>query len=383
MFNRRTHPSSSSRGNNTQQRFERYLKKKQGTEKVVFFDIGTKAIRILIGPKDIPIESWERHHFFNDATLTYLGAETGVNRELAQTSSALKQIISFINRYVDLLTPNEISTENFFAFGTAVFRWLSNKKEIVNHIKKETDLDIKILSQEDEATFTLCSVTETYQMRRKAPPLDIDNDILLLLDQGGGSMEVSYSSPCFTNIGLHSFDDLGTIALQQRFFNTDQHGNNIDPIHNQTQVSAQHKYILTYIEARITKWIGYPVIQKNNIHVYAMGSAVGSLFRGSNYEVHNRKITPQIMHERMHKYNKHIENNTQSVASLYREIQEDKILMRKNQIEETLLFIYGLPVYAAILKRFSVEHMHMCGYGLRYGVFIGLNRYNISLVGIE
>ena len=143
------------------------------------------------------------------------------------------------------------------------------------------------------------------------------------------------------------------------------------------------QYILTYIEERTQNWIGYPELQNRNIEIYAMGSAVGSLFRGSNYEVHNRTITPTLMRDRMQKYNKHFETNEQSVAEMYTEIQEDKILMRKNKTEEMLLFLYGLPVYASILKKFSIVHMYMSGYGLRYGVFVGLNRDNIPLVGIE
>ena len=366
--------------NHNTQRLIRYLDKNTHLDKTVIFEFGTKAARVLVGPTKVSSSSWSRYHFFNDAVLTHLGAELDFNKQLQKTSPGIITLINFINHYRPLLLKSNISPRNFHGVGTAVFRWLRNKSDILLHILQQTGLKIKILSAEEEARLSLLGVATTHNMRRSGKKLpDSKNHILLLLDQGGGSMEVSYTSTNRSESGVKNFDDLGTIALRDRFLTTSPTGNMIDPQHNQNRISDQHKRILKYVERRINEWQGYPELEGKTIHAYALGSAASTLLRGSNYDIHNRIISKQSMFEQINKHNQMVQQNNQQIASFYKQLQAQQNNNKKRQQEEQLLLLYGLPVYTRVLKKFAIEDMRMCGYGLRYGVFVAQNRFNAKI----
>ena len=269
----------------------------------MIFDIGTRAIRILCGPKDIPQMDWDRNLFFNDGILTNLGTAVTPQNHLPINSPALQKLISFIKKYQAILQQNGLSIDDCLGFGTAVFRWLTNREEIIEHIKKQTNLTINVLSQQEEALFALIGLVATHKMRGKNNKKRFGkNDVLMLLDQGGGSLEVSYAFVNnFHKKGVYSFDDLGSIALRKRFLSIGADNVSIDPHSNPNEIATQHQQTLQYITNRITNWQGYPELQGRKIYAYAMGSAASRILNKSTYEMHNSLINTQ----QIQKKNKH------------------------------------------------------------------------------
>ena len=86
-----------------------------------------------------------------------------------------------------------------------------------------------------------------------------------------------------------------------------------------------------------------------------------------------------LLIERMQKDNRWIRQNNQYIATLYEEIQAEKSANKKPKYDEQLLLLCGLPVYSKVLKKFAIKNLRMCGYGLRYGVFVAQNRFNIKI----
>ena len=66
-----------------------YMRTSEKVEKGVVFDIGTRAIRVICGPKNLPENTWEADLFFNDRALTYLGENVSLQRTLSTSCAGL------------------------------------------------------------------------------------------------------------------------------------------------------------------------------------------------------------------------------------------------------------------------------------------------------
>ena len=53
------------------------------------------------------------------------------------------------------------------------------------------------------------------------------------------------------------------------------------------------------------------------------------------------------------------------------------------ELKDSVLLVYGLPVYQEVLRRFGLDKLRVCGYGLRYGVFAWLHKFHQPLMECE
>ena len=81
---------------NDQSRLEEYLQINSDQEKGVVFDVGTRAIRVLCGPKHVTDSNWGKSVFFNDGTLAQLGSAVSHSKQLDIRSPAVQRIVDFI-----------------------------------------------------------------------------------------------------------------------------------------------------------------------------------------------------------------------------------------------------------------------------------------------
>lgn len=348
-----------------------YLQAAPAVKKGVVFDIGTRAIRILCGPQQLPEHNWGKNLFFNDRILTHLGADITAQQIIPLSCRGLKKVVDFILFYKKLLAKHRIPLDHCMGFGTAVFRWAKNKHEVIAHLRQQTGMAIHLLSAHDEARYSMRGLQTTYTMRRESPnKIFGKEDVLLLLDQGGGSLEVSYAFVHdFEKNGFFSFNDLGTIALKHRFFAGNERQNPIVPGENPNLVSKQCQSTLAYVQERIANWQGYPQLRGKKIHGYAIGSAVKRLVDKSPYDMHNTPIDYHTFIERIEQHDWNQKQKMMPTSQLYQH-------PGSQQHEMVFLMRYGLLPYVELLKKFSLQKINVCGYGLRYGVFAGMYQWN-------
>lgn len=337
--------------------------------KVAVFDIGTKASRILVGPK-APPEVWQKDTFFNDGEKTNFGSFVSrVGGLVRDDNLGLRKIISFMHDYSALLHGYGIPVEDVTVTGTAVFRWIKNQSEVIDSIRKATGLTLNILQGEREAMCGLACANATYNFRRL--PEDTSEDeqdgVLLMIDQGGGSTDISYLDLKTGSMQFKSLDEIGTVALQEWFLTRSGTASDVkvDPATNQRRISTQNNRVRDHIKHELSKWSGFSEIAERRIIPYAMGSAVTNCVTGNNFQIHNRKLTTAQMLEMADRQCARIDGSMQQVRTLYNQMSEPG----GDDIDSTLTILYGLPVYAAILEKFSLDHVFICGYGLRYGVY--------------
>jgi exopolyphosphatase/guanosine-5'-triphosphate,3'-diphosphate pyrophosphatase len=77
---------------------------------------------------------------------------------------------------------HRLDTDEVLAFATSAVREAENGQEIIDTINKRFDIDLQVLSGEDEAKFTFLAVRRW---------LGWSSGDLLLLDIGGGSLEIA------------------------------------------------------------------------------------------------------------------------------------------------------------------------------------------------
>ncbi len=361
----------------------RYFMSKQKGELAVVFDIGTKAIRVLITPVDVPTtaEEWFAHDtFFNQSEMPQLGEEL-LNSDVLSVDNAnpaLKKIVNFINLYLnELRKANRIKEENISAIGTAVFRWMKNKDEVVNYIKEKTKVTVNILLKKDEALLSLIGVQHTYDFKRVETVPTTKKEAILLIDQGGGSTEISYFMTDNTQeTFVDSIDALGTVVLQNHFFTLEDSGRQASASANTTPIPQQFAHLLAYIKEKTDEWQGFDALKKQKdltIHAYGMGSALPT---DSNFRSHNAAFTLEdiadIYKGKLTKAARDFKETRQLYEAVVEEAQQDK-----RRYREELSAMYGLPVYENLLNRFGIKDIRFAGFGLRYGAFVA--KYHLGL----
>tara|TARA_Y100000590_G_scaffold191894_1_gene218259 strand:- start:497 stop:1501 length:1005 start_codon:yes stop_codon:yes gene_type:complete len=332
--------------------------------RIGIFDIGTKAIRLLVGDKNLFLkEGFSFNHFANFGTRTYLGDHIGSDgalkvKGLEKTIIAIKNFKRQARKY---------NVKEFSAVGTAIFRNINNSNDILDIIKKSTGLDVNVLSKEDEAKFSLiAAINSTTTLRSE--------DTVVLIDQGGGSTEISFGT--YHNEEKIEFNslqslDLGTVDLKNRLFSYDATVENVynDLIDDSKRLIRKHK---PYKIDKTTKAFG-------------MGSGITNMLgKQSNKKQHAKILSPEkidYIANKTIKQDSYLiwekQPNNEFPNGEKRTIDSLKKLYNKNQdlVDRPLSILLGRIVYKEILDYYKIDHINVCAAGLRYGIFFQ-NIYN-------
>ncbi len=372
------------------ERLDTFFEKYKGKSLTAVFDIGTKAGRILIAPKETPSKGeWVSESFYNHGEAFFLGKDidTFFRTIDMEKSTAFLNVLNFIKSYKDYLVEKGVDESDITAVGTAVFRWLVNREEVIQKIKAETGVQLLIIDEEKESLISMYSIVYTYNfsMTEQMGPRKFEkDDVILLVDQGGGSTEVSYFFPTDVNkFGVSSIDECGTVALQKLFYtiSSDDLEKRIDPTVNYSSIERQFRRIEHFVDQTIERWEGYPELAQKNIIAYAMGSAFsGSLPRPpwsesnpkrkrNNFTQHNMGLSRVRLEEIIEDFSDRFDDNIEEVCDLYNLLEKnDNSITRK--MESELTVGYGLPVYLKLMEKFNLRDISFGGFGLRYGIYI-------------
>lgn len=149
---------------------ERILSRQQQHYAVI--DIGSNSIRLVVYD-DLSRSPFPR---FNEKSLIALG--TGLDSDGNFTAEAIKKVRHVLVRFSAIAQAMDVLRVDVLA--TEATRKAGNRAELVQVIKEETGLEIRILSGDEEAHFTALGVISGFYQ-----PKGIVGDI------GGGSLEVA------------------------------------------------------------------------------------------------------------------------------------------------------------------------------------------------
>ncbi|MGM0844403.1 MAG: exopolyphosphatase [Bacillota bacterium] len=169
--------------------------------KSAIVDIGSNTIRLVIY-NHYPDGRYKEIE--NVKAVARLRTYLGENMNLS--SAGVDKLLQILKSMSEVLKFHGISVAR--CVGTATLRQAHNREEIISAVKRETGMDIEILSEEQEAFYGYLAVISTTPA-----------DTALTIDIGGGSTEITY----FENRKLkesHSYP-FGVVSLKQQFIKGD------------------------------------------------------------------------------------------------------------------------------------------------------------------
>ena len=242
-----------------------------------------------------------------------------------------------IDRAVDtLIELKRIADKNnatLTVFATAPFRNINNSREVLGRIKQETDIDVTVLSGEQEAFYDY--VAATYNK-------DIDEGIIV--DIGGGSTELIF---------VHDGDIEKAVSIPIGSLNTyTKYISDIFP-------SAEE---LKKIKKIIIKQLDKIKLEKKE---YKVAYGIGGTIRGTmklHRDIYNmRGEEKEIMLKSLKKMLKSYLEDSKAFISEIIDVVPDRV--------HTL--IPGMIILKTIMKYYKSDKIILSDYGIREGFVIG------------
>ncbi|MEK6562812.1 MAG: Ppx/GppA phosphatase family protein [Candidatus Binatota bacterium] len=181
----------------------RAVRGKADTKRFAAIDIGTNTILLLIAE----LETDGSFQVLDDrAEITRLGA--GVDRARQIGPEGERRSLEVLKSYLE--TCRSLGVDEIAAVGTSALRDARNRGDFNTRLKRELDLDLRVLSGEEEAAYS-------YQAVQKG--LALGEKEVLVVDVGGGSTELIWGKggALHRSISL----DLGSVRLTERFLLSD------------------------------------------------------------------------------------------------------------------------------------------------------------------
>jgi exopolyphosphatase / guanosine-5'-triphosphate,3'-diphosphate pyrophosphatase len=140
-------------------------------------DIGSNAIRLFVGQQS---KSGRVRVLEDQRASVRLGKDafsTGYIHKVTQVE--LEKALKNFRRICD-----DLKVKKIRAVGTSALRDSTNAKKVVNQLKRRTGIYVQVINGQHEATLLHKAVSHA---------IDIKNKTALLIDMGGGSLEVVFS----------------------------------------------------------------------------------------------------------------------------------------------------------------------------------------------
>ena len=353
---------------------------------LAIFDVGTRAVRLLIAPKMVP-NDWNRDLFCNDSNIHNIGEFISRQTGLVDADSRPVQVIRhFISEHV--LQLRSAGVREIYCIGTAAFRWLGPQRDVLD-LKNLVGINLDIIERDREGLYTLLAIPEIL-VRTKALCNFANDDVIVMIDQGGGSLDVSWMPwedrhSKFPKVKVENFDNLGTVALRRDFFSLDASAKAVEPTLNKTRVAAQVERIQRDASRALAAWGEFGAhFHGRRRRVYVIGSAPTNMFhRSGTQNVHGKSISLDRIDAFLNTNNGVFDQNKQQVLSIYKALNRMKGagtegLPNPQELDRVLTKIYGLPVYSEVMKKFGVRDASVFGYGLRYGYYLWKTTKEVS-----
>ncbi|MDA9737366.1 hypothetical protein N9U61_01310 [Acidimicrobiaceae bacterium] len=161
-------------------------------------DCGSNSTRLLIST----VENGKLDNLHKEHHVTRLS--DNIDRTGTISNDSKKRFFKVLRKYIRKI--EEYKVQQVFCIGTAVFRNSKNSDEVIDEVKKRFNLEIKMISGEEEGLLTTLGVQSSFE--------NLEN--YLIVDIGGQSTEL------ITDID-HKLDiqseNIGVVSMSENYFN--------------------------------------------------------------------------------------------------------------------------------------------------------------------
>lgn len=294
-------------------------------------DVGTNSFHLIVASVD---SRGMLHTILREKEVVRLGASGGDIKYL--TPEAIERGVQTLKRFVNI---GQSKNAEIRAVATSAVREAINRQEFIDLVKKETGIEIEVVSGIEEGRLIYLGVLHS---------LPIVNQKALLIDIGGGSTEtiIGYQG----NIQYVHSEKLGAIRLTIRF--------GLDDEIPENKIDECRKYIRgvwTPIFNKINK-IGYDVF---------VGTAGTIINIGIMSLIQNDKPVPDILNGTL--------LTRKDVLKTIKKIVQAKNLKERKAIpgmdpQRADIIVGGALILEYALEYLSIDKLYISTFGLREGI---------------
>ena len=161
-------------------------------------DCGSNSTRLLISR----VENGKLKNLHKEHQVTRLS--DNINKTGTISDDSKKRFFKVLRKYMRKI--EEYKVQEVFCIGTAVFRNSKNSYEIIDEVKKRFNLEIKMISGEEEGLLTSLGVQSSFE--------NLEN--YLIIDIGGQSTELI--TDIDNKLDIQS-KDIGVVSMSENYFN--------------------------------------------------------------------------------------------------------------------------------------------------------------------
>ncbi|MDR2007292.1 MAG: Ppx/GppA family phosphatase [Acidaminococcales bacterium] len=297
-------------------------------QRVGIIDLGSNAARLVI----LHIHKDNSHHLIY-AQRSSLRLSQRINKNGEITADAVKDILDAIQKFRHMCTL--LQTTKVIGAATAAVRNAKNGNEIIARIKKETGLELDIISGETEAYYGYLGVINT-----------IDEKNAILFDLGGGSIEIVLIRDRRAE-HLVSLN-LGTTNMTEKFKISDK------------MSSKNFREITAYIGQKMRK--SFPWLKNSKLPIIGIGGTVRNVAK-----IYQRRVN--YSYPKLHNYRL---SSTQfnEVFNLLRNTNcEQRKKIPGLNSERADIILAGVTIINTLISIAKSKEFIISGCGLREGLF--------------
>lgn len=325
--------------------------------KIGVLELSTKAVKLLVGDvEEITSSTFRFDLFKRDADLTntgqYLNSENILN-----VTDFQQNIMPVIKK--KLRVANNLGVDIIFSVATAAYRSAQNYMAILDLIKKECGVNVKILTKKEETLAT------TFGFSWTKPIKNVDKiENLIFIDQGGGSTEISFIK---NESLIFSYTlNLGTYSLSNILFaNTNPNTLLVEGL------KRNDKYVrdrLNYFFSKEDTKQALAMFSGGEVYCVAVGTAITKATgRKNNASQHGFKLSSSMIEEKIKFLELDLCVDFPVVSDLTGEISRNR--RHADLLDNKLAMRLGLPMYKILMDKMRFNDVYVSGTGLWYGVF--------------
>jgi exopolyphosphatase/guanosine-5'-triphosphate,3'-diphosphate pyrophosphatase len=246
---------------------------------------------------------------------------------------SFRKTSDIFSKYISI--SKEHNSEKVFAFGTSAMREAKNSKEFIDFIKKETGIEIKVISGKDEAKYGFDGAL-----------FDMPDENYTVLDIGGGSTEFSYME----NVKLitESFR-IGSVRLNEIYFKENFSNENIQKAKEFVRES-------------------FKTVELKNQNERKLVGVAGTLTTLSAIKNKLNNFEEEIIHKD--------ELNLTEIENIFQRLiiltNEERLKIGEFMKGRSEIIISGALILIEIMKRFEFKTVTVSTKGLRYGLLMNI-----------
>ena len=318
-------------------------------------ELSTKAVKLLIGIDENTIMTSAQFSFKNfirDAAKTETGK--GLDEQNIMNMDFFRgRVLPVIRRMKSKM--HDEGVDVVYSVATAAYRTAKNRNEIIECIRKEAGINVRILSKKEESVATMFAYG--ISSRYKADILKSRHTVMI--DQGGGSTEVSVFNQGELE-GSYSIN-LGTTALRNILTK------DVFPDTPMRDALRKSDQMLRERMVAFMKNMGVTMLSDEEAFCVSVGTAITSATgKGGNAKQHDTVLEYDKISQKIEDLTSKILERFDTVGNLVTWEQR----MGDDTMDRNLTMRMGLPMYLLLMDRFNIKSIHVCGTGLWYGIYL-------------